>query len=417
MHVQFFRIDAESLQAKADYIAIKLAHSPSCLPQVEHWAQSIDALDLTPQLAEVANWPRLSAAQRKEVQRRIACGASMADRFLPLVEGEVIEEDLFSYLTDDWEHAPKGTPVLRRTTSQALIYCFFEEMEVTPGKAKPLRPVPTEDADWADRALDHEETPEVDAEETALKIASALCEERAAFAVEQVMGGAVPDYFGQAYGEIRGIVAEEMNAHLVREITDEFSGAQLWNNNHYLPLAQAVPPPPKQVLADEMNFTVRAFYGYLAKLMDAQVAQICLGEFMIGASMHLSFIQEVCKVTGAPNWKQELSLDAAQWATHAELTWEAVRDARAAKIEVQADGECVPVDGATKCAYYYTTYDCLAQTWGGKFYYRASDDDSGRAAKARAEAEAASRRLAAVENLRATLGKPEETIAKWRGLI
>ena len=419
MDVQFFQIFADSLDAKADYIKHKLAHSPASLPRAEHWAAATDSLNETPQVEQTANWPALSADQEAEVQRRIKCGAKMANRFLPLADGEVIEEDAFSYLTAAWGHAQQGTPVLRRTTNQAVIYCFYDDFEVVPGEAEPLRPIAG--ADDAPAVPDAAESAQGEAvgfavEEIALDIAKALLEKLASFAIEQVMGSSVPDYFGEVYAEMRKIVSQELDAHMIKEITDEFVAAQDWNNRHYLPLKEAVPPTPPDQLVSEMNTEQVKFYSYLAKLEDATVAEVCLGEFMIGASIHLAFIQELFNVNGASHWKVELSKNAVARADHAEKTWKAISDIRAGKIKVQADADCTPVNGATKCNYYYTSYDYFAGTWGGKFFYQASDSSSENKAKARAESDAAARRTAAIADLRNKLGKPEETIAKWRAL-
>jgi hypothetical protein len=419
MDVQFFQIFADSFDAKVDYINQKLAHSPQCLPRAAHWATATEVLNEAPLVAEAADWPKLSSVQKSDLKRRIKCATKMADRFLPLAEAETIEEDSFSYLTSPWGHAAQGVPVLRRTTNQAVIYCFFDEFEVAPDQKDPLRPLPVvEDAVGSEGVQTAPIEPVgFGIEEIALDIAKALLEELASFAIEKVMGSSVPDYFGEVYDEIRKIVAQELDAHMIREISDEFVAAQIWNNNHYLPFKRSVPPPDPRDLADEMNFNQATFYHYLSKLMDPQVAKLALGEFLIGASMQLAFLQELFAVTGAPHWQVELSLDAALWADKAQDAWKAISDSRSGMIKVQADGDCVPVNGASKCSYYYTSYDYFAETWGSKFFYQASDGDSEKKAKARAEAEAGTRRLAAIDGLRTKLGKPEATIATWRALI
>ncbi len=418
MDVQFFQIFASSLEAKADYIKDKLAHSPASLPRAEHWAAAIDALNEEPVVEQRSNWPALTPEQDAYVRDRIACGTAMADRFLPRADGEVVESDAFSYLTQSWGHAPAGTPVLRRATNQAVVYCFFDEFVVAAGDAQPLRLVRGGDAEPepGQVSIAAIEPLGFGFEEIALELAKALLEKLASLAIEGVMGSSVPAYFGEVYAELRKIVAQELDAHMIRELTDKFTAAQEWNNGHYLTLKRAVPPTPVSELERQMNDEQVAFYTHLSLLKDPAVDQVALGEFMIGSSMQLAFLQELLNVTGASHWKEELNIRIDICANSVEATWKKVTQARAAKIKVQSDGDCTPVNGATKCNYYYTSYDYVAGTWGSKFYYNASDTPSENKAKARAENEAAARRLAAIDQLRTALGKPEETVAKWRSL-
>ncbi|MFZ2172666.1 MAG: hypothetical protein WAW17_01260, partial [Rhodococcus sp. (in: high G+C Gram-positive bacteria)] len=417
----------DSPEARAAYITRMYRGSPACSAAAEHWAEAVDMLADPPALADRSEWPVLSPVQEAALRDRITCGTGMADRVLALDDGEVVDEDHISYLTEPWGQIPAGTPVLRRTTSLAVLFCFFDDVTIAPENPDIVRPVVSVVSSAGTTAGGAEDA-EIAAEghlavlplgfgieEIALEIAKALLEKLASFAIESVMGTSVPDYFGEVYREIRSIVSEEIDAHMIRELTDEFAGAQDWNNRHYLPLKEGGASADE--LVKEMSAKETEFYFALAKLKDAKVAQVALGEFLIGASMHLAFIQELVNVSGAPNWKIELSKNAVADADHAEATWRAVVQARSDRIKVQPDGDCVPVNGYSKCTYYWTSYDDVTDTWGRKFVYTAMDKDQEKAAKTKAEKDAEHRRAAAVEDLRVKLGKPEETIAAWRNLV
>jgi hypothetical protein len=412
MDVQFLQIFTDSLDAKIDYINQKLAHSPQCLPHAERWASATDDFNETPHIAESVNWAE--SDKDHQAKRRIKCATRMVDRFLPLAEAEVIEEDSFSYLTDEWGHAPQGTPVLRRITNQAVVYCFFDEFHPAADAADTAR-----ESEEATSAADAPPPPApvgFGVEEFALEISQGLLDQLGAAAIERAMGSAEPDYFGVVYAELCAIVARELDAHLICEVSDELIGAQSWNNSYYLPFKGFTPAPDPRDLADELNLSQDTVEEYLAKLMDARVAKLSLGEFLIGASMQLAFIQELWNVTGADRWRVALSDAAQRYADHAENAWRAVGEARSAKIDVQLDGYCVPVDGATKCSYYYTTYDYFAEAAGSNFFYRVADKEGEQNAQMCAAAEAQDRRQAAIDELRFKLGKPEQTIAAWRAL-
>ena len=248
----------------------------------------------------------------------------------------------------------------------------------------------------------------------ALDIAKALLEKLAAFAIEQIMGTSVPDYFGEVYNQIRTIVAEELDVHMIRELKDEFVGKQDWNNRHYLPLKESGATPAE--LSAEMAHMQEVFYSYLAKLKDENVAHVALGEFLIGASMHLAFLQELVNLGMGTSWAVELKKNAAADADHVDAAWATVSAARSAQIAARADKECWPVNGFTKCALYWASYDAHDNVEGPRHWYTASDQPSSDAAKAAAQADRDRRAGEVVAALSAKLGSPTQTAAAWRKL-
>ena len=201
---------------------------------------------------------------------------------------------------------------------------------------------------------------------------------------------------------------------MIRELTDEFVGKQEWNNRHYLPLKES--GASAATLNDEMAAKQDVFYSYLAKLKDAKVAHVALGEFLIGASMHLAFLQELVTLGVRPSWAVELAKNAIADAAHVEATWPTVATDRAALITAEADKECVPVNGYTKCSFFWSTYDKETAAWGSRHWYPVGDKDREKAAKTAAEADRDRWRADAVVALSTRLGEPMQTAATWRRL-
>lgn len=117
MIVQIFQISAESHDARTDYLAHTFCNSPQSAEAAARWATAADTLTEPPVLADQSEWPALSSEQMAAVQNRMSIGSDLADRSLTLNDGEVVEEDCFSYLMQPWGEIPAATPVLRRTTN------------------------------------------------------------------------------------------------------------------------------------------------------------------------------------------------------------------------------------------------------------------------------------------------------------
>lgn len=412
MIVNFLRVAADSTDERAAYIARAMRTSPACADAAPHWASGLDDV-VPPLLVDPGQWPPLSAAQQAVVADRIACARRRVDAVLQLDDDETVENDVVSYLAEEWGVLPAGTPVVRRTTSRGVVDCLFDDVAITPDGPDVVRavrsPVPLVAGD--DGVGGHVL---LGIEGIALDLAKALLEKLASYAIETIMGSSVPDYFGEVYREIRTIVAEELDVHMIRELTDEFVGKQEWNNRHYLPLKES--GASAATLNDEMAAKQDVFYSYLAKLKDAKVAHVALGEFLIGASMHLAFLQELVTLGVRPSWAVELAKNAIADAAHVEATWPTVATDRAALITAEADKECVPVNGYTKCSFFWSTYDKETATWGSRHWYPVGDKDREKAAKTAAEADRDRWRADAVVALSTRLGEPMQTAATWRRL-
>ncbi len=413
MIVNFLRVPAGSTDERAAYLSRAMSTSPACADAAPRWAATLADDVVPPELVDPADWPTLSPAQQAVLDDRIACARRTVDTVLPLDDGETVEDDVVSYLAADWGVLPAGTPVVRRTTSRAVVDCLFDDVAITPEGPDVVRavrsPVPLTAGD--DGVGGHVVR---GIEGIALDLAEALLEKLGSYAIETIMGSNVPDYFGEVYQEIRTIVAEELDVHMIRELTDEFVGKQEWNNRHYLPLKES--GASAATLDAQMADKADEFYGYLAKLKDAKVAHVALGEFLIGASMHLAFLQELVSLGVVPSWGVELSKNAIADAEHVEKTWPTVAADRAALITAEADKSCVPVNGYSKCSFFWSTYDNATTSWGRKHWYVVGDKDSEKAAKTAAEADRDAWRVDAVAALSTRLGEPLQTAAAWRGL-
>lgn len=427
MIIQFLRIAGDSLESRTAYIRRKLGGFRSCSDAAERWAGAAAREMDFPLLAERSEWPVLSDQQEAGLAEHFRCGSAIADRTLKLDEDEVVENDLFSYLAQSWGKISVGTPVLRRTTNRAVVLFFFSDLTIDseqPGillsTMKPETTVETVSGDAdGEGMVSIEELPDEKLQifiDIALSIAKGLATKLASVAIEKVMGSSVPDYFGEVYQQMSTIVREELDKATIRQISDEFIGAQDWNNFHYLIQKRNGAPYSELELA--MSTRQQTFYEKLAKLKNPQVAAAALSEFAIGASMHLAFLQELVEVSGGKrSYKEELAANAQAHANHAAITFNAkLVPARAQLIQTKNDKTCEPVNGYVKYRFYWTSHDEATNTDGQWYFYTVGDKDQEKTAKEHAESDVKSRREAEELNLSKNLGHIQETIAAWHEL-
>src|SRR5688572_1655685 len=74
-----------------------------------------------------------SADAQIEVRARRRCATQTAGQTVPLLQGEVVEEDFFTCLDQPLEELQRGTPVLRRTTNMGVTYVFFPDYRINEG--------------------------------------------------------------------------------------------------------------------------------------------------------------------------------------------------------------------------------------------------------------------------------------------
>ena len=67
-----------------------------------------------------------------KIQKSIDCANKELAEFSPLLAGETIVEDFYTYLATAFAGLPAGIPVLHRQTNKALLFYFFVDLMITP---------------------------------------------------------------------------------------------------------------------------------------------------------------------------------------------------------------------------------------------------------------------------------------------
>src|SRR5262245_47717113 len=80
--------------------------------------------------------------QEADVQARKRCALATAMREWPLVAGETVEEDVFTWLQEPFGGLPARTAAMRRRTNMAELYFLFDNVLVDGGSVAFTAPDP-----------------------------------------------------------------------------------------------------------------------------------------------------------------------------------------------------------------------------------------------------------------------------------
>lgn len=139
----------------------------------------------------------------------------------------------------------------------------------------------------------------------------------------------LPSYFTEVYKEIERIMHEKITTNTINEIDGKINGLTRWVKNTYNPRKRV--GEPKVALHDILQ---RQESGVVIDMMGilthSTYAEAALGVFVIGASMHLSLLQELALVDpsasspSSSSYAISIQKYAKQYASHAQVTYDKI---------------------------------------------------------------------------------------------
>ncbi len=278
-----------------------------------------------------------TAEQIAKIKLRMRCANQTLAKNSPLLDGETIQDDFFTYLTGPYFDIPAGSAVLRRTTNMAELYYVFEELEVSDGN------VSFKKADVQHKALvcNDSNSMIVNLFE---KLAEGLLGTFGGKAGEigasvlgsvfdQVVGDQVPSYFDQVYKEISQIVQQIVDQNTIDQVNGIINGLQQWIRSSYIPRKNQS-GITKQELFDMLSQPVLDFYKAIGILQQSSFSNASLPVFLAAASTHLSLLQEQALVdphTSDPtqsSYASSVQIQAQLYSSYAVNTYNNVISAR-----------------------------------------------------------------------------------------
>jgi len=338
-------------------------------------------------LADKASHPDVSEAIRRQHDAHMACALRSVERETPLLDGETVEGDDFSFLTARFNGCPERTVVLRRMTNYGELLYLFPGVTVDSAGRLLFQEPPTPRSTAA-RPMLHAAALNLTMESVATSVAKELASGMlsavggaiAGAILEDIFPPGVPNYFDQVYEEMKRIVGAELQQATIEQVNGAINNIKRDLTTEYKPAKQGKDlncPEERQFLFHLLQKYETTFLsgpgGMVGILMADNYAKAGFSVFLLGAGLHLALFQEMANVDpsnkgsdgvfrspldssyGRPG-TGTVATNAMQYAAFAENIWPQVRADRKAKVHHGVSQESTYVDSTGASTTYYAWF-------------------------------------------------------------
>lgn len=298
----------------SNYLAQKRAAQLSYAPQdaTDETADAFiaNALSQTqlqpPAIAAKEAFYPVDKQQLLKVEIASRCAIQDLVEMEPLIEGETIEEDFFSYLTEPFGDVPANTGVLRRTTNMARVLYTFELVRIDQGNLVHIAPPAPQVPDAPPQVLRLSFNITGKVIKGLLKKAGAKAAETALSKVGAIVLSLVMKELGmendteKMLSEIRKIIKEEIEGNEITKIegmingTIQFLTVEYKNQKARADLSKT--ETRKALLADLKSYSNRFYTDVIGTLKQEKYTLRGMKTFLTAAPIHLLITQEMALV-------------------------------------------------------------------------------------------------------------------------
>lgn len=369
--------------------------------------------DVALPIASADEFYELTPNQLIEIMARKRSALIILEQKFPLIEGEIIEEDFFSYLIEQFGDLPVNTPVLWRKTNYSNHCYIFSDLQLNSGDLGLLPPVFPEDTVGIQLNAFSDKMSTNIAQSLGTGLVSGFSGKIGALMFASIFPPGVPNYFDQVYEQIKKIVNQEVTANTIDQINGRINGTQAWEKNSYAPRKMA--GTSRKNLFDDVTPYVNLLYTEAVQtLMLPRYAKPGFSVFMIAAGVHLALLQEQALVDpdhtnpDGSSFATSVKLNAQQYSDHAGKTFAELLEDRKSKVTLKCE----------------ESYECNVNMCITKRFYFWHDDVTGESGERHRGKDAKDDALsdldrhvyAVITGLNFSLGTPQTTIWNWMRL-
>jgi hypothetical protein len=259
-----------------------------------------------PRIATKEEFYQVNKEQMTQIEVAQRCAIQGLVENAPLIEGEEVEEDFFSYLLEPIDGLPVNTGVLQRRTNMAEILYIFDLVLIDDGNLVHLDPPPPIEPPGPRRLLKLSFTITGKMIKSLLKTAGTKVATTALSKVGAVVLNIVMKELGmendneKMLSEIRKVIKEEIDSAEITKIegtidgTLQFLSVEYKNQKANLDLSNVV--NRRALLTDLKDFSNKFYTDVIGTLKQDRYAVRGLKTFMCAAPVHLLLTQEMALV-------------------------------------------------------------------------------------------------------------------------
>jgi hypothetical protein len=337
-------------------------------PSTDEFTREVARLNAAgiPVVAE-KNFPRLSAAQIKDIEKAKECAKKVLAKEYPLLPGEKIKKEAFSYLAAPFENEPAGTGLLLQTTNFAEICFLFDDVRIHGEGIRFVKPAtvggpivvaaPQVGGIVASLALS-----------LATGLLSGIAGEIGTLICKKIFQAADIDYFEPTSEMIKKIVHAEVTTTLINQINGQVNGTKDWISARYAPekegwLVDHNPATLRYMQTELNSYADNLLTQVIGPLMQDQFAKPGFVVYLIGAGVLYSIYQELAlidervKDPGQSTYAKTVSTLAGEYAKFAQTTYTNIINDRKGMIYMKQERVCSYAGGYPVCNDFWRWYD------------------------------------------------------------
>jgi len=374
-------------------------------------------------LVDSKDFPQLSAARSAHVDRAIECGKEQVATDYPLLPGETVQDEFFSYLAAPYRDEPAGTAVLHQITNFADVYFFFDDTRIEGDVIKFVAPAPVRVAAAAE-ALSLGGGIGAIALDLAKGLLGTLGSEIGSAILGAVLKEMGFDYSAPTAEVIKNIVHKEVTDTVVHQINGVIAGTNDWIKNSYGPLkarwVKEHSPDDLATMKTGLQDCVHDMYlQVIGPLRQDQFRTPGFPVFLIGVGVFLVLNQELALIDAPASPETSIYADtirssAKQYSDLGKTSYETIKTDRTNMISMYYDKTCSAVTGYPVCNYYWTWWDTYNSA---NQHFYPDKNVSMDQAKANCAADMEQHKQAALQQLDADLGRAGSVLQLWERLV
>ncbi|MFH2096476.1 MAG: hypothetical protein ABIJ16_12270 [Bacteroidota bacterium] len=292
-------IDRKYLEQKiAAYLKERNSMYAESLPDLEHFASLVNARKMELPVADSNKiLAGLTESQVLEIRNKMAIMITYFNRQYPMVTGELLIEDYFTFLLNDYGEYKQGTPLLIRRTNKAEMIKFFDHLEYNAGQIVFGKPKVIENRETLLSGAVLSGTSDI-VKDLFSGMVKAIGGKIGAAIFDSIFPGSSNDMakmLQELQDNIRNIFREELDAQTIENLNYQICGIVSYMQETYNPLKQAGKDKPylESILSTQNE---KMYTEVMALLMGQRYRAKGIAYLIVGANTHLSIIQEMANI-------------------------------------------------------------------------------------------------------------------------
>lgn len=256
-----------------------------------------------PKIASEDDFFEIDKKQKTLIEVSKRCAIQELVNKAPLIEGEVVEEDFFSFLTEEFLDFPVNTAVLKRKTNKSEMLYLFRLANVSGGNISHSNPEISEPSQFLAKGFSGTITKKLVSKMlsfAAKEGASAILSKLGTVVINMVLKELFGDDEQKMLDEIKKVIKQEIEGNEVSKIEGKIDGTIQFLTVEYKHMKEKADlnniEKRKELLENLKQYSHAFYQDVIGVLKQPKYASRGIKTFAIGSAIHLLITQEMAMI-------------------------------------------------------------------------------------------------------------------------